>query len=190
MKRVLLSVIVVFVLFRLGTDKEITATPTVTSFSTMSDSVGEYLRFEATFSISKTYPADSFLPYYYYDPSDTPTAYPGRNSPYGEDGITINAIFTSPSGKVLTVPAFYYQAYVRTGTTSGEMMTSTNTYNWEIRFAPEEIGIYNYHLSIQDKDGTSRYPTSGDLTVTSIASNSKGFIRTSQKDSRFFKLFE
>jgi hypothetical protein len=185
MKRLLLSALVVFVQFWLGTGKVIAATATVTSFSVSSNSVGEYLKFEATFTISKTYPADSFLPYYYYDPSDTPTAYPGRNSPYGVDGITINAVFTSPSGKELTVPAFYYQDYVRSGTTSKETMTPTSTYDWKIRFAPQEIGTYTYYLTIQDKDGTTKYPTSGNLTLTSVGSNSKGFVRASSIDSRF-----
>lgn len=96
------------------------AATTVTSFSTNSTQVGRYQKFEATFQISRTYPAqqlgnndpiESFLPYYYYDANDTPSQDPGRVSPYGVDGITINAHFASPSGKNLTVPAFYYQDY-------------------------------------------------------------------------------
>lgn len=134
--------------------------------------------------ISRIFPADSFLPYYYYDPQDTPAQFPGRSSPYGVDGITVDAVFTAPSGKQLRVPAFYYQEYVRTGTTT-ETMTATNQYSWKIRFTPEEAGGYTYFLELTDKEGTSRYPATGTLSFTATPSQEKGFIRVSSSDPRF-----
>ncbi len=160
------------------------ATPTITAFAANNTQIPKYQKLELTFQISKTFAADSLLPYYYYDPTDTPAADPGRTSPYGVDGTSIDAHFVAPSRHELIVPAFYYQDYVRSGS-SYETMTPTNSYAWKIRFAPEEIGVYNYYLTIQDKEGTGRYPLTGTLTFTSIASASKGFIKVSSIDPRF-----
>lgn len=165
------------------------ATPTLTAAPARnSASIAKYSKFELTFSISKTFASDSLLPYYYYDANDTPTNdnYPGRTSPYGVDGITINTIFTSPSGKVLTVPSFYYQDYTRTRSGSYEVLNVVNAPSvWKTRFTPSEVGTYQYHITVQDKEGTTRYPTSGELSFTSTQSSSKGFIRVSKRDPRF-----
>lgn len=99
---------------------QVFAATSVTTVKTAPASVQKMGKFEMVFSISRSYAAGSFLPYYFYDAADTPAAYPGRQSPYGVDGITVNAIFTSPSGKTLTVPAFYYQDYTRTRAGNGD----------------------------------------------------------------------
>jgi hypothetical protein len=151
-------------------------TPQVTTLSANATQVGRYQKFEVTFQISKTYPVDSFLPYYFYDPSD----------PRGVDGISIDAHFRGSSGREMIVPAFYYQDYVRTVTTQ-TTMTPTNNFAWKIRFAPDEVGNYAYYITIRDKAGTTRYPASGDIQFQSITSTSKGFVRVSSRDSRFLE---
>src|SRR5690606_9186724 len=128
------------------------------SLTPASQQVGQYLKFEVNFQISKTYPADSFLPYYYYDPADT----------RGVDGIIIDAHFRAPSGRELVVPAFYYQDYNRSLNGSTEVMTPTNNFSWKIRFAPEEQGTYSYYITILDKNGSTRYPATGDLQMQSV----------------------
>lgn len=175
----LLSFLIVACLF----PATVSAATTVTGFTAGDSSVSRYGKYEATFSISRQFPEGSFLPYYFYDPADTPQQYPDRNSPYGVDGITIDAIFTAPSGKQLSVPAFYFQEYLR----SGDTMTPTHNYSWKIRFAPEETGTYQYYVQIQDKDGSSRYPATDSLSFESVPSSSKGFIRVSARDPRFLE---
>ncbi len=123
------------------------ATPTATSASPNSTQVGIFTKFEVGLTISKKYIADSFLPYYYYDASDTLAVFPNCRSPYGVDGITINAIFTAPSDKQLTVPAFYFQDYVRSGSLSREVMTPSSNYSWKVRFVPEETRNYSYYIT-------------------------------------------
>lgn len=159
------------------------AATTVNSVTSQPSTVGRYQKFELSFTISRAFPEGSFLPYYYYDASDNPTQFPGRNSPYGQDGISIDATFTSPTGKVQTVPAFYFQDFVR----SGDTMTPTSNYSWRVRYAPQETGSYTYYLTITDKNGSSRYPTSGTLPLTVTTSSSKGFVRVSPRDSRFLQ---
>lgn len=168
------------------------ATPQVTNLSTNpseSVPVGKFNKFEVTFQINKTYPADSMLPYYYYDPTDNSIIDALlRKSPRGVDGITINGFFTAPSGKQLAVPAFYFQDYSRGGGIgSDEIMTPTQNFSWKLRFAPEETGSYNYYITITDKEGTSRYPNTGNLSFNVVNSSSKGFIRVSPQDNRFMQ---
>jgi len=148
----------------------------VTSLNASATSVGRYLKFETTFQLNKAFPAGSMLPYYYYDPADA----------QGINGISIDAHFTAPSGRQMVVPAFYYQDYVRSGTTQ-EVMTTNNTYAWKVRFSPDEIGNYTYFITVLDKNGSSQYPASGSLNFQSVASTSKGFIKVSPRDSRFME---
>ncbi len=160
------------------------AATTVLSHSANASTIGKYKKFELTFQISRQFPAGSFLPYYYYDPSDTAviTAFP-TPGPVGADGITIDGHFITPSGKELVVPAFYMQEYTRG--TSYRINLSTN-YSWKLRFAPEEVGAYQYYITVQDKNGSSRYPVSGTLNFQATTSTSKGFVRKSSSDPRFF----
>ncbi|RJR29087.1 DUF5060 domain-containing protein [Candidatus Microgenomates bacterium] len=159
------------------------AAPSVESMSNSGTNVGRYEKFELTFQISRKFDANSFLPYYYYDAADTPSRFPGRTSPYGVDGITIEAHFIAPSGQEKTVPAFYFQDYNR----AGDKMTPTNNYSWKVRFAPEQLGQYRYYLTLQDKDGTTRHPSTGYLTMNVNKSDSKGFVRQSSRDPRFLE---
>ncbi len=153
-----------------------TGTPTITILNANATQIPRYQRMELTFQISKSYPANSWLPYYYYDPADSA----------GIEGITIDAHFRAPSGRDIVAPAFYYQDYIRSGTTQ-VVMTPTTTTSWKIRFAPEEVGDYTYYITITDKNGFTRYPASGDMRFTATASTVKGFIRVSPRDSRFLE---
>lgn len=176
------------VIFAYNSPKIYAATPTVLNLTTNSTTIQKYAKFEATFNISKTFSENSFLPYYYYDSSDSRTRFPNKNSPYGEDGITIDFIFTTPSSKTLVVPAFYFQSYTRTRSGNGDaILTPQNQFSWKLRFAPSETGTYNYYVSIKDKDGNSRYPQTGSLQLTVTNSNLNGFVKVSSRDSRFFE---
>lgn len=165
------------------------ALTSVTTVKSSPATVSKLAKYELSFTLSRTFPADSFLPYYYYDAADTPAAFPGRTSPYGADGITVNVVFTSPTGVQKTVPAFYYQDFTRTQAGNGdEIMTPLATIDWRARFTPEEVGTYSYYITVSDKDGTSRYPTTGATSFSVSASSNKGFLRVSPTDSRFFTL--
>jgi len=148
---------------------------TVVTNLTAPGSAGQYKRFEVVMQLSRAFPADSLLPYYYYDPADE------NQNP---NGISVDAVFTAPDGSSQTVPAFYYQDYTRTGT-SQETMTPSSNHSWRIRFSPSKLGQYQYHVVVRDANGTSRYPASGEMTFDSAASGSKGFVRVNPADSRF-----
>jgi outer membrane protein assembly factor BamB len=143
--------------------------------------VPRYHKFELSFDLSRAYPN----PYYYYDPEDTPESDPDRQSPYGADGVSIDAHFVSPSDGVQTVPAFWYQDYDRWRESERERMSEADDPMWKVRFTPSEVGLYRYYLTIHDKQGQARYPNQGYLTFESAPSGSSGFIRGNAEDRRF-----
>lgn len=174
------------------------ASTTITHFIPGPSSVGRYEKYEATFSISRTFPEmpdfaypdryeqafQAMLPYYYYDPADTPARDPNRRSPYGVDGISIDALITAPSGRRISLPAFYYQDFTRSRRGGAEVLSPTGKPAWKIRFAPDELGTYTYSLRIQDRFGRWQSPTH---TFRSVPSDSPGFIRVSPRDNRFLE---
>jgi hypothetical protein len=59
-------------------------------------------------------------------------------NPFDPDEIDILATFTSPSGKKWKIPGFYNYSH--------------GTF-WKIRFSPDETGIWNYSVTVRDKNG-------------------------------------
>ena len=60
-------------------------------------------------------------------------------NPFDPEEIAIDAVFTSPGGKKWNIPAFY----------DGDSISS----QWILRFSPNELGNWNYRLTISDAEG-------------------------------------
>ena len=101
------------------------------------DSVLQYNKFELTLNLKATY-----------------------NNPFDPEDIEINAYFTSPSGKVWTIPGFYNYANWRS--------------LWMVRFLPDEVGQWTYTVYVRDNSGAV---TSEQRTFLSMESNLKGSIK-------------
>lgn len=152
--------------------------PSITRLHSVASSVGRSQKLEITFEITPLFPLDSFLPYYFYDPAD----------PRGSQGITIDGHFRAPSGQSLRVPAFYFQKYRRFKTWRGHARyTPIGAPLWQIRFAPQELGDYSYFVTLENRAGITRYPATGELKFTCVPSRSRGFVRVSPSDPRFFE---
>ncbi|MCL4366621.1 DUF5060 domain-containing protein, partial [Patescibacteria group bacterium] len=161
------------------------AGPVVSNLSApSSNTFGQYDKVEWTFDLSRTYAN----PYYFYDSTDTAAANPSNMSWYGVDGVSVDMHLTSPTGKSITVPAFWMQDYLRVRDTglNAEVLGALDSGRWHVRFAPAEVGTYQYYITTQDKNGTTRYPTTGTLSFDTISSSNKGFVHQSTKDPRFF----
>jgi hypothetical protein len=89
-------------------------------------------------------------------------------NPFDPDDIDIEAVFTSPSGRVRTIPGFYYL--------SGSTL-------WKIRFSPDEPGIWRYKVMVRDKNGTA---TREGLSFVSFDSGRKGPLQVSE-NKRYLK---
>ncbi len=96
-------------------------------------------------------------------------------NPNDPSQVDVEATFTAPSGTVQTVPGFFFQNFTRSGSVKQETLTYVpGSDSWKVRYAPSEIGMYTYTVTLKDSTGTSTLDN-GSFTVT--PSSNPGFIR-------------
>jgi hypothetical protein len=63
----------------------------------------------------------------------------GFSNPFDPEEVTLDAMFTSPTGKQWEIPGFY----------------NMSTFNaiWMVRFSPHETGTWEYTITVRDKSG-------------------------------------
>lgn len=109
-------------------------------------------------------------------------------NPFDPEEADINLEVISPTGKRLHIPAFFYQGFERRliqyGNRSEEWLYPVGNPHWRVRFAPMEVGKYSCQAVVRDQFGTY---TSNRVSFECSPSKRKGFIRVSQKDSRFLE---
>ena len=123
--------------------------PTINGVSPLSSSVGKFQKFEALINLSASF-----------------------TNPYDYDQVALSGIFVAPSGKQDTVDGFYMQDFTL-NTTTGNLSTN-NSPGFCIRFAPTEIGTWNFSLKVKTPAGESTAFTG---TFECVDSNNPGFIR-------------
>ena len=140
------------------------ATPrTGLSVDASAQTVPEYEKFEASFALDRHY-----------------------TNPFDPEVVDVQGHFTAPSGKVLDVPGFYYQAYRRMQTKEGfEQLIPVGRPCWKVRFAAKEPGVHTYTISVRDALGEIRSEAKK-LTVTA-PKDPRGYIRVSKKDPKYFE---
>jgi len=138
------------------------------------DQVERYQKLEITFAVDSVAEFPQF-------PFDV-------NTPSGiqaSTGISVDAEFTPDNWKtVYSIPAFYYQEFQDDTRSDRDWIYPTGRYFWKVRFAPHVEGQWQYRLIARDREGVD-VSSSGDFVAT--ASQRHGFIRTSQRDSRYFE---
>jgi hypothetical protein len=110
-------------------------------------------------------------------------------------GVSVNAQFSADNWKTtLTQPAFLYQPYTHTVVGGKDHFTPSGGPVWDVRFAPQQSGAWQYRLSVQDGQGTSIYPDQAQNalsfsvgTASSNPNTSKGFLGVSPTDRRYFQ---
>ncbi len=167
------------------------ATPTaspapgrISSVQALSGSPAVNDKFEVQFSV-QTSATNLDMPY---DP----------NPPAGVQagiGVSVNALFSADNWKTsLTQPGFLNQPYVHTVVNGKDHFTPSGAPVWDVRFAVQQAGAWQYRLSVQDSQGISYYPDLGQpaLSFTAGATSSnpfaaKGILKVSPTDSRYFQ---
>ena len=129
----------------------------------LSSSVPRYGKSEVAFTISTT--ATNY--YFPYDPA----------TPLDETGVSVDMLITSPGGAEKTVPCFFYQPVDANVVPIGQP-------DWRCRYAPESIGTWRYRIRLTDRAGTSQ---SAPAAFTATGSDSRGFVRVSPTDTRYFE---
>ncbi len=123
-------------------------TPTIASVTPATSSVGRYEKYELKVVLNGNIA-----------------------NPYDYDALVLRGVFTAPSGRKDTIEGFFMQDF-DLNTSTGSLTTTTNSYL--IRFAPNEIGTWNYSLNLTTPSGTSTASTG---TFQAINAQTKGFIR-------------
>jgi hypothetical protein len=111
---------------------------------------------------------------------------PAASNPFDPDQIRLDATFTLPSGKVMTVPAFWYQGYQRALSDGYENLTAVGSPQWRLRFAPPESGVYTASLVIQTNNQPCGSPVVTNFTVptSNIPANS-GYVQVAANRQYF-----
>ena len=118
-------------------------------------------------------------------------AKPVFSNPCDPADVDLSLEVTTPSGKRLTVPAFYYQPFERKdigqGTRKEAWLYPVGEPVWKVRFAPMEVGKHTCVARLKDRMGTAQSAT---LAFECVPSKSKGYVRVSQRDPRFLEFSE
>ena len=140
---------------------------TVTSFTQNSTSISRLDKYEATFTMSKTW--------------TNPYDYLGQ--------VEVDAFVTPPSGPAVTVPGFWFVDYTRSLTDTIENLTATGTTAWKIRYAPTVTGTFTYYLRIIDRTtgDTIRYPSTGTESFSCVSGSEKGFLKVNTTDKAYLQ---
>lgn len=77
---------------------------------------------------------------------------PAAFNPFDPDSIRLDAAFTLPSGRVVVVPAFWYQAYQRSLAGGSESDAPQGAPGWRLRFTPPRAGNYSLALTLKTND--------------------------------------
>ncbi|MDQ1327405.1 MAG: hypothetical protein QG641_685, partial [Candidatus Poribacteria bacterium] len=110
------------------------------------------------------------------------------SNPFDPDEVDLSLDIKSPSGKIITIPAFCYQYYERGNVDKGgriaEWLYPIGKPIWKARYAPNEIGKHFCSAKLKDRHGLTQ---SDAVSFDCTASQSKGFVHISRIDPRFFE---
>ena len=143
--------------------------PVISNFTGTTGNVGRYEKWEATFDISTIannlyFPYDDNLP---------------ENLKAGS-GITVDVIFSN-GNKTLRQPAFYNMPMEIVG---GRYLAGNGKSAWTVRMAFDEPGSWSMRIEATDRSGTTTW---AGPSISVAESDRKGFVKTSDKDNRYFE---
>jgi len=101
------------------------------------------------------------------------TGVPTGFNPFDQASIRVDANLTLPTNGNMTVPAFWYQDYLRsTNSNGGEVDAASGSPQWRVRFTPPVAGIYAVSISVLTNG--QNCATSGVTSFTVTATNLPG----------------
>lgn len=110
---------------------------------------------------------------------------PEAKNPFDPDEITVDATFTAPDGKSVTLPAFWFQDYARELKNGKELLTPVGNPGWRVRWAPLTTGAHRWKLIVVQ--GGQTLSGEGTISVGAKPENARGFARVEPKEKRYFQ---
>ncbi len=108
-------------------------------------------------------------------------------NPFDPAQIRVDAVVQPPSGKKLTLPAFFAREYERRLEGGKEILTPKGEGYWAFRFAPTEPGTYRLSVVAQDRTGSTTSPILALATAAPTEVPMSGFVGVSPRDRRYFE---
>lgn len=68
---------------------------------------------------------------------------------FDPDLICLDAVFTAPSGRIVTVPAFWYRDFERRLVDGAQVLRPAGEAHWRVRFTPREPGTHALEIRVQ-----------------------------------------
>lgn len=144
-----------------------------------SGEIPAYSKYEITFQVENSTAGN----YYFSYDSKPPAGIDPGNPAY--QGISVDAIFSADDWKTTyRQPAFYFQEFEEQIIRNKDWIYPTGQYAWKVRFSPNTPGEWQVKILAQDSRGSTE---SESIQFSVVQSASKGFIRTSQRDVRYFE---
>lgn len=113
------------------------------------------------------------------------------DNPFDPDQVDLTILLRTPSGRQISLPAFFCRDYERRKLDRGRNRANwyypADAGAWKARFAPMETGSYQATGRLKDKSGTVR---SKSVQFDCVPSSSKGFLKAGSRDPRFFEFTE
>lgn len=106
-------------------------------------------------------------------------------NPFDPRQISVEALVETPSGHVEKVSAFFGQDFAPVDLNDEEeVLLPVKGNPWKLYYRPRELGVHRVEILAQDGSGLTR-TAAGDFRA--IESKSKGYLRVSRNDPRFFE---
>ena len=96
------------------------------------------------------------------------------SNPFDPADIDVTAAIRTPSGRELTVPAFFYLDYERHLRGDRELLLKVGEPQWRLRFTPMEVGPHEVRIAARDRTGTVQ---SEPIAITATEAAERGFVR-------------
>jgi hypothetical protein len=136
--------------------------------------IPRFEKFEVTFQV-KTQAENPQFPF---DPAPPPGLEPGQ-------GVSVEALLTPDNWQTVFIqPAFLYQDFQAEEKEDRLWLYPTSNFSWKVRFSPHQAGAWQFKLRAEDRSGVFE---SSPFSFEVGSSDSKGFLRVSQTDPRYFE---
>jgi hypothetical protein len=106
----------------------------------------------------------------------------GYDNPFDPDQVRLDAEFTSPSGKRVSVPGFFMVDFRREVQEQSELLAPQGSGGWKVRFTPREVGPYTWQLTLADRSGKT---SGGQGQFVATAAETPGFVGRSPVDPHY-----
>jgi hypothetical protein len=112
---------------------------------------------------------------------------PAASNPFDPAIIQMDGTFTSPSGRTITVPAFWFQDYRRGLSGGSESLITVGSPGWRLRFAAPEPGPYSLTVTVSTNGQPCGVPAAASFVVPTVAPEpGAGYVRVAP-DRQYFE---